>query len=91
MLFPMDTQILAAIYNNPNTFIAKNVIREKNDEEEGFVRFVEAQIQQGQAGAGKKAKKPMLILKLNPQCTLKFSRQIIVDPDKKVSPEGCST
>ena len=86
-------QILSAIYNNPNNFLAKQILKDnQQDDEAEFSRYVLAYIA-GQTEENKLQKRSRrILLKLNPACGLNISKTLIIDPkNKPKNKEGTGT
>ena len=77
-------QILSAIYNNPNNFLAKQVLKAaEQDDEAEFSSYVLAYIA-GTTEENKLLKRSRkILLKLNPGCGLSISRCLTIDPKGK--------
>ncbi|CAD7957448.1 unnamed protein product [Amoebophrya sp. A120] len=76
-------QMLSAIYNQPNAFIAKQTIKENDiDDVEEFTNYVLAYIQPNEETEHLPPQRK-IILKLDPKCRLNITRQIVVDLTKK--------
>ncbi|CAD7944970.1 unnamed protein product [Amoebophrya sp. A25] len=77
-------QMLSAIYNKPNAFLAKNDLREsETDEVEEFSQYVLNYIAEAEGKMCYLPPERKIVLRLDKSCTLKINRQIVVDLTRK--------